>query len=394
LGTIATSLISYGYLENCRQIKEEYYVLLVLAALGASVLVCSSHFATFFIGLEILNVALYALIAYTRDRLQSIEAGYKYLILAAASDAFLLFGMALVYAVSGSLEFPAQFLKLDVASNPLGMTGLAMITLGIGFKLAVVPFHMWTPDVYQGAPAPVTGFISTISKGAVFALMFRYFGYIETTHSFPIIFLFSLISAASMFVGNLLALYQNNVKRILAYSSIAHMGYLIIAFVAGGKHAFTAVAFYLTAYFITNLAAFGVISVFSSREGDFEEIEDYRGLAWRHPLQAALLSASMLSLAGIPLTAGFLGKFFVIMAGMESVLWSLLVMLVINSAIGLYYYLRIIVYMYSSTSDVSELKQTGYHTQAFIVLSLLAFLLVFLGIFPNPLLGLLTSVIG
>src|SRR5262245_19285526 len=258
-------LLSYGYLEWRRGNPEEFYLLLLLATLGSAVLVASSHFVSLFIGLETLSVGLYALIAYLRTSERSIEAGIKYLILAAVSAAFLLFGMALVYADLGTMEF-ARMASLSSGNNQaIFLAGLAMIIIGVGFKLAVVPFHMWTPDIYEGAPAPVGAFVATVSKGAMFAFLLRYFTEMRIQASGSLFLVFALIAIASMFVGNLLALMQNNVKRILAYSSIAHLGYLLVALLAGGSMGATAVTFYLVAYFVTILSAFGVITVLSGQ---------------------------------------------------------------------------------------------------------------------------------
>jgi NADH-quinone oxidoreductase subunit N len=209
----------------------------------------------------------------------------------------------------------------------------------------LLPFHLWTPDVYEGAPAPVTAFVSTASKGAVFAVILRYFSMVGVL-SRPIFVIFTIIAIASMFTGNLLALFQSNVKRILAYSSISHLGYILVTLLASGAMAATAAAFYLSAYFITTLGAFGVVTVLSEKDRDADSMDDYRGLAWRRPWLAGVFTAMLLSLAGIPLTAGFVGKFYVAAAGVGSGLWLLVIILAVNSALGLYYYLRIIVALY------------------------------------------------
>ena len=267
--TFAVALLSFGYLEIQAVDREEFYVLLLVAALGSSVLVTSSHFASFFLGLEILSVSLYSLNAYLRTRARPLEAGIKYLILAASSAAFLLFGMALIYSQTGTMEFSSIRTLLTSGANfdrAVLLMGTALMITGFGFKLALVPFHLWTPDIYEGAPAPVAAFVATVSKGAMFALLLRYFYHSGTYSLGAIPLVFSIIAIASMVVGNLLALLQDNIKRLLAYSSIAHMGYLLVAFEAGGGRAAGAVAFYLTAYFITMLGAFGVVTVMSTRE--------------------------------------------------------------------------------------------------------------------------------
>jgi NADH-quinone oxidoreductase subunit N len=391
--SFVVALLSSSYLEG-RENVEEFSILLLLATLGSSVLAASCHFVSFFIGLEILSVSLYALIAYTRNGL-SIEAGVKYLILAAASSAFLLFGIALLYGETGTMYLPLMASRLaGGVNNGILLTGFAMVLVGAGFKLAVAPFHMWTPDVYEGAPAPVTAFIATVSKGAVFALLLRYFIQVDI-HSYPSLFgAVAFLAVVSMFAGNLLALMQSNVKRILAYSSIAHLGYLLVAFLAGGAMRVTAVTFYLVAYFITTLGAFGVVTVLSGKERDADSMEDYHGLFTHRPWLALIFSVMLFSLAGIPLTAGFIGKFYIVAAGAGSALWLLVITLVINSAIGLFYYLRIIASLYTQpvgkeVSAVSSLSLTGS-----LVLVVLTLLLLWLGVYPEPLIEMIHSMTG
>jgi NADH-quinone oxidoreductase subunit N len=388
--TFVTVLLAYGYLENQTGYREELYILILTAALGSCVLVASSHFVSFFLGLEVLSVALYAMSAYLCNRKLPLEAGIKYLVLAAASAAFLLFGMALIYAQLGTMQF-SQIAALLVGGVSYDKTliypGLALIITGIGFKLAVVPFHMWTPDVYEGAPAPVTAFVATVSKGGMVALLLRYFYETGAYRLHRVFVVFSIIAIASMIVGNLLALLQDNVKRILAYSSIAHLGYVLVAFLAGGSMAAEAVTFYLLAYFVTTLGAFGVVSVLSNGERDADSLDDYEGLFWRRPALSVIFTLMLLSLAGIPLTAGFVGKFFLVAAGASSSLWGLIFILVITSVIGLFYYLRILVAMYKSPAETSGIgpgtlpslsRGGGY------VLAALTVLLVWIGVYPSP----------
>ena len=394
--SFVTVLLSFSYLDQRQENREEFYALLLVATLGAMVLVASRHFVSLFLGLEILTVAIYVMVAYLRSNLPCIEAGIKYLILAGASSAFLIFGMALIYAELGTMEFGPMATVLEGADSlGLALGGLALMVTGIGFKLALVPFHMWTPDVYQGAPAPVTAFVATVSKGAMFALLLRYFAGLETVDFGPILLVFSVIAVASMLVGNLLALLQDNVKRLLAYSSIAHLGYLLVALLAGGELAAEAVTFYLVAYFITTLAAFGAVTMLSDAEREAERFEDYRGLFWRRPWMAALLTATLLSLAGIPLTAGFVGKFYVLAAGVEEDLWTLVSVLVLGSAIGLFYYLRLVVVMFDRAperdAEMSWPRPSRVSPSAALALGALALSLVWLGVYPSPLMDLIQS---
>jgi len=397
VASFVVALLAHGYLGEIGGQLEEFYLVLLLATAGGAALVMSAHFASFFLGLEILSVSLYVLIAYPRRSARGVEAGIKYLILAAASAAFLLFGMALIYAELGTMEFGrmASGMAGGKVRWELLLTGQAMIFVGVGFKLAVAPFHVWAPDVYEGAPAPVTAFIATVSKGAVFALLVRYFANLGDEvfqQFFPAL---AAIAIASMFVGNLLALAQTNVKRILAYSSIAHLGYLLVAFLAGGSLGATAVAFYLVAYFVTNLIAFGVVAVLSGRR-EADEIEDYRGLFWRRPWPATIFLTALLSLGGIPLTAGFMGKFYILMAGVESALWLMAVILVVNTMISFYYYLRVAFMMFRDAPE-GEAARVVAPSLSFMggaALAVLTLLLVWIGVYPGPLVQTIRSMVA
>jgi len=391
--TFAIAILCHGYLERHAETREELYVLLLVATLGSMVLVASSHFVSFFLGLEILSVALYALSAYLHTRRRPIEAGVKYLILAGSSSAFLLFGMALIYAQLGTMDLSRlEGLLVGAQNSPLVLAGLTFIVTGIGFKLGVVPFHLWTPDVYEGAPAPVTAFIATISKGAIFALLLRYFYTVGAQHFRAVFVLFAIIAIASMLIGNLMALLQNNVKRILAYSSIAHMGYLLVAFEASGGMASEAVAFYLVAYFITTVGAFGVVTILSDEERDADTLEDYAGLFWRRPVLASIFTLMVLSLAGIPVTAGFLAKFYVVTAGASAGIWALILILVISSVIGLFYYLRIVATLYARRPEAAPHAEP-HSTAGSYVLVVLTILLVWLGVYPASLLKVIRTVL-
>lgn len=385
-------LLSFNYFEEREERKEEYYILLLLATIGALVLVVSRHFMSLFLGLEILSISLYGLIAYLRARERSDEAGIKYLMLAALSSAFLLFGMALVYAFTGHMDFPGIGVALREAGYlPVSvMAGFGLMLIGVGFKLGIVPFHMWAPDIYEGAPLPVAAFIATISKGAMLVLLIRFYQDIHG-NDYPMLWwIVAIIAVASMFAGNWLALTQQNIKRILAYSSIAHMGYILVAFLSGVQTGLEALAFYLVAYFITSIGAFGVVIVMSSSLQDAETIADYKGLFWRYPWVATVFTAMLLSLAGIPLTAGFIGKFYVVLAGVDGHQWFLLFMLVINSVIGLYYYIRLVAAMFSvpepgqQTMVVPALPMAGN-----ITLVILTILLIGLGVYPTAMMQLI-----
>ncbi len=385
-------LLAYDYLKRRQKHPEEFYILILLATTGAMVLVASRHFASFFLGLELLSVALYVLISYVRTESASIEAGIKYLILAASSSSVLLFGLALIYAGSGSMDLSQLSVVMTRTAGPANtfplLTGLMLVLTGVGFKLAVVPFHLWTPDVYEGAPLPVTAFIATVSKGGMFALLLRWFHVHDVGLAGAPGLVLSIIAIASMLTGNLLALTQNNIKRIFAYSSIAHMGYLLVALLAGGALGAPAATYYLTAYMATILGAFGLMTVLSGPQWEAASIDDYRGLFWRRPLVAGAFTTMLLSLAGIPLTAGFLGKFYVIAAGASQSRWVLLFTLVVSSTIGLFYYLRIIVAMYAQPGDAGlgeDSRTPALPLAATLALAALTGLVFLLGVYPAPL---------
>jgi len=392
------AVLAYDYLERRNTVCHEFYLLLLFATLGSCVLAAASHFASIFLGLEILSVSLYAMVAYLRNTENGLEAGIKYLILAAVSSAFLLFGMALIYAQTGTMAFSALAnLQLRPGVDPGLMTvaGVGLMMVGVGFKLALVPFHMWTADVYEGAPAPVTAFVATVSKAAVVALLVRLLAAAESPAP-QLIGLMALLAGASIIAGNLLALRQDNVKRLLAYSSIAHMGYLMIAVIAGGVNGAETAAFYLAAYLPTTLGAFGVVTVLSSGERDCDRLDDYIGLGERRPVLAGILALAMLSLAGIPLTAGFVGKFLVLGAGAGSGQWALTLILVLGSVISIYYYLRVIIAMYMRPADdaVREAPPAQVSFAVGATLTALIAVLLWLGIWPGPILEIVHRTVG
>ncbi len=398
--TMITVLLSYGYLRQQNGHREEFYLLLLVAALGSAVLVTSRHFAAFFLGLEILSVSLYALVAYTRSRAISIEAGIKYLVLAAVSSAFMLYGMALIYADLGLLDFVgiATHIQasLGMGQSIILLAGLGLVIVAIGFKLAVVPFHMWTPDIYQGAPAPVTAFVASVSKGAMVALLVRLFAPIDLYQFNALFGVFAALALASMVTGNILALQQTNVKRLLAYSSIAHMGYLLVAFLAGGRFAVSAVTFYLAAYTVSILGSFGVITVLSGKDRDAETMEDFQGLFFTHPWLTAVFTVMLLSLAGIPMTAGFIGKFYIVSAGVKDGLLLLVIALVLTSGIGLFYYLRVVIAMYSRLSEKALSVGSPYRiaVPGSLALSVLMVFLFWFGVLPTAFIELIRRMIG
>ena len=387
MASLVTLVLSKETFSSEGERKEEYYLLLVLSVLGAVVLIQSSHMVSLLLGMELMGVALYAMIAFPERGQLPLEGAVKYLVLSACASAMLLYGFALIYAATGELSYAGIGARaaLAYAENPmLMMAGSAMVLAGIGFKLSVAPFHMWTPDVYEGAPTPVTGFLATVSKSAVFVALSRF--YIDGA-----LYQFSglntalvVLAIASMLVGNWLALRQENIKRLLAYSSIAHFGYLLVVLIAltylEADLVRQSITFYLTAYIATTLAAFTIVSMVAGEDTAKQNISAFAGLFWSRPLEASALTVAMLSLAGIPLTAGFMAKFFVITVGIQSGLWGLLAVLVIASAIAIYYYLRII---FAMTQSAQSSGNSANWQEKLAAIVLMASILA-LGSWPQP----------
>lgn len=395
LSSMVVCVLAFPYLQHHHRQNEEFYVLLLLATIGAVVLAGSTHFISFFLGMETLSISLYAMIAYTVHRREAaanpLEAAIKYLVLSAAASAIMLFGIALLFAQTGTMAFaelPARIAEGE-GLDPIVITGLMMLLAGVGFKLSLVPFHMWTPDVYEGAPVPVTALIATVSKIAMLAVVLRLLVSAEAYQFGALVAGLIVLSAASMLVGNLLALRQRNIKRLLAYSSIAHLGYLLVILIAGASietaFAIEAMAFYIAAYVLTTLAGFAVISALSSASNETDLLSDYQGLFWQRPWLSAAMITVMLSLAGIPLTAGFLAKFYVINASVEGGLWILLTLLIIGSGIGLYYYLRLIYLMLQPAATGQASSRPPAHFGVSVVLVGLSALILVLGVYPGPL---------
>jgi NADH-quinone oxidoreductase subunit N len=392
VATLACITLAHAYMETHSGNREELYLLLTLSATGGLVMVCSRHMAGLFIGMEILTVPLFGLIAYSFKRSRSLEAGIKYLVLSAMSTAFMLFGIALLYAQTGSLSYVGihSVLVQSLQEPMLAWVGCAMIFVAFAFKLSFVPFHLWTPDVYEGAPAPVSAFLATASKVAVFAAFIRLLQDLPLMSFGPMHDVLAAIAGLSIIVGNLLALTQSNIKRMLGYSSIAHFGYLLIAVVSVHRLEQPIVAIYLVTYVITALAAFGVlVQVSSPYQGvDADNLQHYRGLFWKRPYLASVMTVAMLSMAGIPMTAGFIGKFHIVLIGVGGHLWWLLAALVVGSALGLYYYLRLMITMFLLEPGMRrfEAPLNWGHTTGGLMLLLAALMMILLGVYPEPLL--------
>jgi NADH-quinone oxidoreductase subunit N len=401
IAALAAAAFSQSYLARHRGRREEMYLLLLLSTLGGMVMVASDHFTSFFVGLELLSMPMYGMAAYLVKERSSLEAGMKYLILSAVASAFIVFGMALIYFQTGTMAFADIGARLAglTGSGQITMLGAALLLVGLGFKLSLAPFHLWTPDVYQGAPAPVASYLATALKIAVFALLLRYVVETHATRYATFVNTLSLLAILSIIAGNVLALQQSNLKRLLAYSAIAHFGYMLVALLASGPLATEAVGVYLLTYSITTLAAFGVISLVSAPlDHESQALCDYRGLFWQNPGLAAILTLALLSLAGVPLTAGFLGKFYVLGAGVEKREWLLLGAIVSGSAVGLYFYLRAMIQLYKRPSSLPATAATAVSSTAppaslwlpwardsgGAMLVVLLLLMLALGVYPAP----------
>ena len=396
IAALFTAVLAFRYLRPRAAHRQEFYILLAIAVLGAATTAAAANFAGFLLGLEVLSVSLYAMIAYPEDAKPPLEGAAKYLILSGAASSTMLFGMALIYLVTGTLAFAFDGDALVRNERTILELGQAMLLAGVFFKLSLVPFHMWTPDVYQGAPAPVTGFVATVSKGAVFAVLLRYALDSGLLNSEVARSVLVAVAVLSMIGGNLLALLQTSLKRLLAYSSIAHLGYLLIALMVagapGGDRAFgveTSLV-YLAGYFLMTLAAFGVVAALSASDESDEEADEltaYDGLFWRRPVLATVLTATALSLAGIPLTIGFVAKFYAVAAGVDGAAWALVWALIVGSAIGVYYYLRIVFAMTKRKDETAP----ALPWEAVATAVVLGVAILVLGVYPTPLIDLVSG---
>lgn len=405
--TLVTVVISMDY--DVGRHVGEYYAVLLFGAIGMMLLVGSEELLMIFVALELTSICLYILTAFHKGALRSQEAAVKYFMFGAISSAFLLFGLSYVYGVTGATSLRAiqQAVGADpqLGSSPLLTAGLLFVILGFGFKVAVVPFHLWAPDAYEGAPTPVTAYIATGSKVASFfvmvKVMFIAFAGMEGVafwgrFSSGWTMLLALTGALSMLWGNVAAIVQRNVKRLLAYSSIAHAGYIFIGLIAATQMGAASVLFYLIVYGLTNLGAFGVVAALAGRAGG-DEMDHFDGMARRAPFLSLLMLVFVLSLAGIPPLGGFFGKFYLFAAAVQrdaqdfGLLW-LVIVGIIMSAVSLYYYLILLKHMYvAESSDRSRIRTPAYLNAA---LGLVAFAVILLGVFPQPILALLNRLVA
>jgi NADH-quinone oxidoreductase subunit N len=369
--------------------RGEYYALLLFACSGMSLMAASDNLILTFLGIEILSIATYILAGFKRNDVRSNESSLKYFLLGSFATAILLYGIALIYGSIGSVNYQAiREVAVLQGRNPTTLIGLALLLVGLGFKVALVPFHSWAPDVYEGAPTPITAFMAVGPKAAGFAALLRIL-----VQAFPSLAgdwgsILWLLSILTMTIGNIVAVLQTNVKRMLAYSAIAHAGYILIGIVANNSMGISAVLFYLVIYTVMNLVAFGVVLSFSQAGDSRVNLDDYTGLGRRAPFAAAALSLALLSLAGIPLTGGFMGKLYLFSAAIEKGYVMLAVIAVLNSVVSVFYYFRLIVYMYmrEPSTDLAAPEPIVRPVQAIIAIGCILILL--LGIHPSHILTL------
>jgi NADH-quinone oxidoreductase subunit N len=348
IGAVAV-LLSWDYVKRTRLNHGEYYALLLSATLGMIVMAASNDLITIFLGLELMSLALYVLVGFQRNRLDSNEASMKYFLLGAFASGFLLYGIALLYGATGTTNLNRMAVFLGgspLLDNPMLLVGSLLVLVGFGFKVAAVPFHMWTPDAYEGAPTTVTGFMSVGAKAAGFAALLRI-----VLSALPDLQadwrpILTWLAILTMTVGNVTALLQNNLKRMLAYSSIAHAGYVLVALVAGGSDGAAAALFYLAVYSLMNLGAFGLLALLGRGQDERVMMSDLAGIGFRQPFLAIAMTVFMISLGGIPPTAGFMGKLYVFSVAVKANLIPLVIVGVINSVVSVFYYLRVTVAMY------------------------------------------------
>jgi NADH-quinone oxidoreductase subunit N len=392
-------LASDSYLARENLEGAEFYALILFATTGMGVLASAQELLTAFIGLEMSSLSSYVLAGYRRDSIKATEAALKYFLLGSFATAFFLYGIALIYGVTGSTNLIA--LANADPSSPYMRIGLTLILVGLGFKVAAAPFQIWTPDVYEGAPTPVTALFSAGPKAATFALLLRIFATVNAATSYWF-WAFWVLAALTMFAGNLGALVQDNVKRLLAYSSIAHAGYVLVALAAvtgmksdpdtGAIPAFAAVLFYLASYGFVSVGAFTVLSDLGGRGERYLKAEDFAGLGTRQPFAAAMMALFLLSFLGLPITAGFFGKLYIFKAAVKSNLIWLAILMAVNSVLGAYYYLKVIIVMYMREyKGTQPADSSGLSATAAMVVTVAALITLYLGLAPNRILGIILS---
>ncbi len=394
LASATVTLTSIGYLRKEGILEGEFFCLVLFATVGMCFMATSADLIMTFIGLETLSIATYVLAGYKEGDKRSSEAAWKYFILGAFSTAIMLYGIAFVYGATGTSRYPeiASALAGPDALPATLFVGLGLILVGFGFKVAMAPFHAWAPDVYQGAPLPVTAHLAVGSKAAAFFALLRVFQQVTPSLGDYWNFAFWTGAVLTMIIGNVAALSQTNIKRLLAYSSIAHAGYLMIGMASNSALGAQGILFYLASYSLMTLGAFTVVQTISRKDEEGIELSDFSGLGFRRPFVSVSLSVFLISMAGIPSTAGFMGKFFLLSAAVEKGLYVLVVIAVLTSAIGLYYYLRVIVNMFMHEGTPSP-SPPQLSVASAVVIGIMLLGTLFFGLYPAPLLELASEAI-
>ena len=366
--------------------KGEYYALVLFSITGMIMMATANDLLVVFIALEILSLAVYVLTGIRRDDPRATEAAFKYFLLGAFSSAFFLYGIALIYGLSGSTRLDrigAYLAAQSMSDNPLILVAIGLLLVGFAFKISAVPFHMWTPDAYEGAPAVITGFMSTGVKAAAFAAFTRVFLSALEPFSADWVPVVWVLAAATMILGTVVGVAQTNLKRMLAYSSIAHGGYLLVGLVAANQVGKAAILFYLLAYAVTNLAAFGVIALLGARDAANDELRDYAGLWYTRPVVAALMTVSLLSLGGLPPTAGFIGKWYIFSAAVSAGYYTLAIIGVLTSVVSVFFYLRVVVMMYMADRDAALAMPARVSGIGMCALVTSIIVIIYLGVLPT-----------
>jgi len=382
---VLVTLLSYRYIDREDMARGEYYALLMFGTLGMMIMASSNNFITIFIGLEVMSISIYILAGLMGGNAKSVEASLKYFLLGAFATAFLLYGIALIYGTTGMLdirEIAGYVNSGNFMVTPAFMAGLALLIVGFGFKTASVPFHMWTPDVYEGAPTSITAYMATGVKAAAFAAFLR----VLFTAFHPFLsgwtYMLWILAVATMTLGNITALRQDDVKRMLAYSSIAHAGYILIALTVGDRTLSSTVLYYLLVYSFMTIGAFAVVIILGRQGYPNTGIESYAGLAGRHPVIAAAMAVFLFSMAGVPPLAGFMGKFYVLTDAVRSGYYWLAIIGVLNSVVAAYYYLRVVMYMYFKEPE-AEIGIPDVSLGSTLAIAISVVVVFYLGIFPR-----------
>ena len=387
VSTILVALISMSYLGKDDRKQGPYYLLILLATLGMMLMAAGNELIIVFLGLELMSLSLYVLAGFFRDNPASSEAGMKYLLLGAFASAFFLYGIALIYGGAGTTSIPAIAEAITAANkSPLLLAGMFLLIVGFGFKVAIVPFHQWAPDVYEGAPTTIAAFISAGPKAAGFAAFLRIF--MEALPNLQVEWsgVVIVLAMLTMTVGNVVAIAQTNIKRMLAYSSIAHAGYVLIGLAAANNDGISSAMLYLLVYCVMNIGAFGAVILAKTEDGESLMISDYAGLGLRKPLLAMFMTIMLLSLAGFPPTAGFVGKFYIFKSAVQAGHIWLVIVGAINTAISAFYYLRVVVTMYMREPE-EELSFASYPGTLIVGLVLAAIGVLLIGILPSLMLN-------